>query len=271
MEKSKVMSDEQKYEYLEFAKKLALEAGEIMRKYFLVTNTTWKSDNTPLTQADTEINLLVIKRINDEYPDHSILGEEESDMRSSRYVWVCDPVDGTMPYSHGLPISTFSLALCDDGTPQVGVVYDPFMKRLFWATTGGGAYCNGDEMKVNAGGFEKSLISLDAFPSTKPVIKASSIIRDVLFERGAQTVTLWSSILPAVLIASGEFSAAILNIPFPQDPAAVKVIVEEAGGRVTDLFGNDQQYDRPTKGFIASNGVIHDELVNLVKEASDEV
>ncbi len=265
------MSENQKQEYLEFAKRLALEAGEIMRKYFLVTDTTWKSDNTPLTQADTEINSLVIQRINEAYPTHSVLGEEESDMKDSQYVWVCDPVDGTMPYSHGLPISTFSLALCDDGVPQVGVVYDPFMKRLFWAASGSGAFCNGETVHVNAKGFENALIDIAGGQvALRGVIDGRKIAQN-LTGRGAKTSDIYSTILPSCLVATGNYVATIFNLPKPEDPAAVKVIVEEAGGRVTDLFGNDQRYDCPTKGFIASNGVVHDELVRLVKEASNEI
>lgn len=137
-------------EYLEFAKKLAYEAGDIMREYFQTTDMVWKSDNTPVTQADTEINSRVIERIAAAYPEHSVIGEEESAVREgARYTWACDPVDGTMPYSHGLPISTFSLALCEDGKPVVGVVYDPFMDRLFWASVGGGAFCNDEAIHVN--------------------------------------------------------------------------------------------------------------------------
>jgi len=99
------MSDQEKREYLEFAKSLALEAGKIMRTYFLVTDTTWKADQTPVTQADTEINSLVIDRVQKAYPSHSVYGEEESSLRESKFLWVCDPVDGTLPYSLGLPLS----------------------------------------------------------------------------------------------------------------------------------------------------------------------
>ena len=263
------MTTEQKQEYLDLAKSLAYKAGEIMRKNFLQTSVEWKEDATPLTIADTTINRLVIERINMEYPTHSILGEEESDFKeNSSYTWVCDPVDGTMPYSHGLSISTFSLALCVDGRPMVGVVYDPFMDRLFWASSGEGAYCNDNKLSANSYNMTNALINIDGFPSVRPVINIGGEIIDRLFEKGAKVTSLWSAILPSCLVATGDYSAVVLNVPFPQDPAAIKVIVEEAGGKVTDLFGNDQRYDRPTKGFIASNGQIHDELVQTIQELS---
>jgi len=264
------MNDNDKQKYLEFAKKLALEAGEIMRKYFLATETTWKGDNTPLTQADTEINRLVIERINTAYPGHSILGEEESDMKEGVFVWVCDPVDGTMPYSHGLPISTFSLALCEDGVPQVGVVYDPFMERLFYASVGGGAFCNDKKIEVNNLALAESVIDaeMSQISLSRHATNLGSHFLESLEKSGAKLVGLWSCILPTCLVAAGTFSAVVQNGTAPHDIAASKLIVEEAGGRATDLFGNDQRYDQPTRGFIASNGVIHDELVQLVKGAS---
>lgn len=265
------MTDGQKKEYLEFAKLLALDAGVIMKKYFMSTDTTWKSDNTPVTQADTEINSVVINRITEAYPGHSVLGEEESSNLGKQFTWVCDPVDGTMPYSHGLPISTFSLALCKDGLPVVGVVYDPFLKRLFYASLGGGAYCNDEKIHVNANGLRNALIDIAGAQDTQRGVIDGRRIMEQLDDKGAKTSAIYSTVLPSCLIATGDYSATIFNLPKPEDPAAIKVIVEEAGGLVTDLFGNDQRYDQPTKGFIASNGVIHDDLVNLMKESTNEV
>ena len=255
-------------QYLAFAKQLAYDAGDVMLKYFRATDTVWKSDSTPVTQADTEINSLVIERILAAYPDHSVLGEEESSNLGHEYTWVCDPVDGTMPYSHGLPISTFSLALCRDGAPQIGVVYDPFMKRLFYATAGTGAYCNDEKISVNQNGMKNALVDMSAFPSTNPVADADSRVMTQAFHAGARVTSLWSCIISASLVAQGMYEAVVLNTPTPHDAAAIKVIVEEAGGRVTDLYGNDQRYDQPTKGFIASNGVVHDELVTIMKGAN---
>lgn len=265
------MKSEKNNEYLEFAKSLALEAGEIMRKYFMVNTAEWKSDNTPITLADTEINALVIERVRQVYPDHTVLGEGESAVKDNTYAWVCDPVDGTMPYSHGLPISSFSLAFCDDGVPIVGVVYDPFLNRLFYAEKGGGAFCNGDPIKVNNNLLERSVVEVQGFgnrPELPMAIDRSNAIKDTLNRLGAKTTQLWSSILPSALVANGNYTAVLMNGMTIQDGAAIKVIVEEAGGKVTDIYGNEQRYDQPSEGFIASNGIVHDELVKIVKEAT---
>jgi len=257
-------------EYLEFAKTLAREAGEVMRRYFLVTETEWKEDKTPLTIADTSINSLVIQKVQEAYPDHSVLGEEESMLQEGVYTWVCDPVDGTMQYAHGLPVSCFSLALCENGTPVVGVVYDPFMDRLFYGAKALGAFCNDKKITVNSSGMENALINLEDVPSGKNIIKIPTL-RDLLRKEGMQVVTLYSAIMPAALIASGQYSAVIFNFSKPEDGAAIKVIVEEAGGTVTDLFGGEQKYDQNVKGFVASNGIIHEKLLKCIQETQHEV
>ncbi len=258
-------------DYYEFAKSLAYEAGEIMRKYFFVTERTWKEDATPLTKADTEINDLVIERIQQKYPEHSIHGEERSEYKDSKYMWVCDPVDGTLPYSSGISASTFSLALVIDGVSTVGVVYDPFNDRLFHAIKGEGSYVNDLPMHVSdQATLKNGVVDLEGVynPNLTFEVPLSETFREVLVDNGVRPVQLWSSILPSCLVAFGTFIGVIMDGQTVQDAAAIKVIVDEAGGKVTDMYGNDQRYDEPARGFIASNGLVHDDLVRLVKESA---
>ena len=138
---------------LEIAKRLAKQAGDIMLKYFnsAASDPTVKSDRTIVTKADTEINSMIIEVLTRETPGYSIWGEEESSIiQGAPYTWVCDPVDGTMPFSKGIPISSFSLALVDEnGHSVVGVIYDPFQDRLFEAVKGNGALLNGARIGVS--------------------------------------------------------------------------------------------------------------------------
>ena len=100
----------QHQEWLDFAKNVALEAGDIMRKYFgKKPDSHLKANNTIVTVADEEINDLVIKRVTERYPAHDIDGEEASQRRGSKYVWACDPIDGTASFAMELPISVFSM------------------------------------------------------------------------------------------------------------------------------------------------------------------
>lgn len=254
---------------LAFAKALALEAGEIMRKHFgFDLQPKWKSDQTPLTIADTQINSLVIEKIKAAFPGDDIFGEENQFITGSKRLWVCDPVDGTLPFSHGLPISTFSLALVIDGVPQVGVIYDPFMDRLFYAEVNSGAFYNGQPIHVSNQGMQNAILDISGFPA--PADRATTThtmsVCDRFNTAGAKTVSMWSTIINFALIASGKFTGAVFNLNFIHDVAAAKVIIDEAGGKTTDMFGNEQRYDRPTKGFIASNGVIHQQIIDLLKK-----
>jgi len=255
-------------QYLEFAKKLAKEAEEIALKYFsFETENTWKEDNTPLTQADTEINDLVIKRINESYPDHSIYGEEKSDKKpNSQYVWVCDPIDGTMPFSNGLPIFTFSIALVDqsNGQPVLGLVNDPVMKNMYWAYKNGGAYRNGEKISVSKNTtLNNTYLNTDA--SGKELGFSNLPLLKLLSEKKCKVMKFLSFIYGGVQVANGKFVGAVFYGKFAHDVATLKIITEEAGGKVTDLNGEERRYDQDGIGCIVSNGILHEEILECVK------
>jgi myo-inositol-1(or 4)-monophosphatase len=255
-------------DYLQFAQDLAKEAGEIMRSYFLHTEREWKTDSSPITTADTEINALVIARVRAKYPSHSVHGEEKSDYTDSSFLWVCDPIDGTLPYSSGIAASTFSVALVIDGVSTIGVVYDPFFDCLYHAMKGSGAFMNLQPIHVSdESSLENSVIDIEGlyWPKIGTEVPLSNSLRDVLVDKNVKTTQFYASILPSALVAQGLFTAVIMNGKTIQDGAAVKVIVEEAGGKVTDMYGNEQRYDVPARGFIASNGLVHDELVAIIE------
>lgn len=251
-------------EYLDFAKEIAYEAGKIMKKYFVEDNgASYKFDQTIVTKADTEINHLLIEKIKEKYPSHSVDGEEEQ-FGKSDYVWVCDPVDGTAMYARHVPVAVFSLALVINGISTVGVVYDVFTDNLYSAIKGKGAYKNDAKITVNSLTLEdrKSVSNYDMWP------ESDYNLYDSLKELGKTTylVSIGSVIRACMCVASGDFSSAI----FPGtkhkncDIAAVKVIVEEAGGKVTNLFGEDQRYDSDITGAVVSNSLVHNEIVELL-------
>lgn len=253
-------------EYLEFAKEIAKEAGKIMLKYFNIDDkSSYKEDNTIVTIADKEINSYLIKKVKERYPDHSVDGEEET-FGKSKYVWVCDPIDGTAMYARHIPVAVFSLALVIDGIPNLGVVYDPFTDSLYTAIKGKGAYKNGNQINVNNYELEdkKSVCHYDYW--TNAEFKILKVIEEL--SKKTYFIGVGSIIRACMCVASGDFTLAI----FPGtkhkncDIAAVKVIVEEAGGKVTDLFGNEQRYDTSINGAIISNGKVHNEVINLTKK-----
>ena len=252
--------------YLDFAKDIAKHAGQVMIKYFNQNNgASYKGDKTIVTIADTEINSYLIKKVKEKYPLHSVDGEEEQ-FGKSDYVWVCDPVDGTAMYARYIPVAVFSLALVVKGQSMVGVVFDPFTNSLYTAIKGKGAYKNGEKITVNDYGLEdmKTVCHYDLW------VGADYNISKVLQELQTKTyfVGLGSNIRACMCVASGDFSLAI----FPGtkhkncDIAAVKVIVEEAGGTVTDLFGKEQRYDESINGAVISNGKVQNEVIRTIKK-----
>lgn len=251
-------------DYKNFAINLAREAGEtIKRNFVLRMKKEWKADNTPLTETDVVLNQLVIDSVRKAFPGHNILSEEGDYVSgTSEYVWVCDPLDGTIPFSHGIPTCVFSLALTHNGKSILGVVYDPFMDRMFFAERGGGAYMNGEKISVSNGDILRgSLIGItywkDAPFDLSPLVEALKTER-------AHILNIYSITYMGVLVAGGELAATIYSGNKPFDTAAVKIIVEEAGGRVTDLFGDEQRYDGDCRGHLVTNGMLHKKLLELV-------
>ena len=253
-------------EYLSFAIEIAKKAGKVMLKYFYEDNgANYKADQTIVTKADTEINQYLIEKVKEKYPEHSVDGEEEK-FGKSKYIWVCDPVDGTAMYARRIPVAVFSLALVIDGDPKIGVIYDPFTENMYYAKKGGGAYRNGKKIKDNNIYLDdkKSIANFDMWP------QAEYNLYDVFKKLGEKTyfVGLGSIIRACICIANGDFNLAI----FPGtkhkncDIAAAKVIVEEAGGKVTNLFGKEQRYDQDICGAVISNGYVHDEAINCINE-----
>ncbi|PIS05093.1 MAG: hypothetical protein COT81_02915 [Candidatus Buchananbacteria bacterium CG10_big_fil_rev_8_21_14_0_10_42_9] len=253
--------------YKTFSIDLARRAGKIMRENFaLGMKKEWKGDGTPLTVTDTTINQIVIDAVRKEFPQHNILAEEGSDMgRDSEYTWVCDPVDGTIPFSHGVPTSTFSLALTKNGEAILGVAYDPFMNRMYFAEKGKGAFLNNEKIKVSqADNFASKIIGLGVWRNST---FTSLPLMGELEDRRAMVVSYLSMVYTGCMVASGEFVATIYVYKFPWDAAALKILVEEAGGKVTSLFGEEQRYDQDINGVLVTNGKVHNELLQLIKKS----
>jgi fructose-1,6-bisphosphatase/inositol monophosphatase family enzyme len=254
---------------LEIAMKLAKDAGSIMLSYFnsITSNPTVKSDRTIVTKADTDINRHVIEVLSKETPKYSVWGEEESSLvEGADYTWVCDPVDGTMPFSKAIPISTFSLALVNkNGDSVVGVVYDPFQDRLFEAVKGNGAFLNGEKISVSQKAeLDGAYIDEELWINHEEEITFDNP-KDNFNKSGAKVTTQCSAVMMGCFVAKGEYDAMIFGQGKPEDIAALAVIVTEAGGKVTDLFGKPQRYDTNIRGAIVSNGFIHDSICEVLK------
>ncbi len=241
---------------LAFAKNLAAEAGKIMREYFDTDKLQLeiKKDDTPLTIADTTINTLVIEEVKKNFSDCGVIGEEDSFETEREKLWIVDPIDGTMPFSLGIPVSTFCLAYVVDGEVMVGVVYDPFLDKLYSASRGGGAFVNDNKLSVTG----VDTLDHSYLAAGGDVLLAAN---KNLASKNTRIFDLYSFAYCGALVSSGSFVAAAMDWGSPWDAAAISLIVEEAGGRATDLQGNTRRYNAWGHGIVLSNGHVHEELL----------
>ncbi len=246
--------------FYKVAQLIATQAGEqILKNFSYDVIPEWKADGSPLTKTDIEINTMVIDTIKKNFPTHAVLGEEENhNFQNNEYVWCCDPIDGTVPFAHGLPLSTFSLALLKNGEPIIGIVNEPYRNLLFSAIKGQGAYLN-NKRKLRVNNYKKltsKVIFVDGLAIDTSVYNAISA-------KKAFTCSYLSFIYGAKQVATGHFIGAIYYGTKPWDVATIKIIVEEAGGLCTSINGKTQRYDKPIDGFVASNRIVHDELIAI--------
>lgn len=251
--------------YKDFAITLALQAGEIMKKKFTTNmHKEWKADKSPLTKTDLEINELILREVRRNFSCHGVLSEEGSNFHDEKYVWVCDPVDGTFPFSHGYPLFTFSLALLKNGYPILGLLYDPVLNRLVRAELGKGAYLNDKPIRV------ASASSLQQKQKRLMIAVESGELNQVrqnLIATGCLVTTFACITYSAMLVALGKFAGAIWRGKTPWDAAAAKIIIEEAGGTCTDLTGHHQKYNGEINGLVVSNKRLHHQLIKMIRDS----
>lgn len=252
---------------------LAERASMIMRSNFQRgMSRPCKDDGTPLTETDTAINTLVLESIAKDYPHVAVLGEEgDQDVDGAEYRILCDPVDGTIPFSRGIPVSTFCLSVLRGDEPLVAVIHDPFMKRTWHATRGAGAFIHDETgvwpIKVSAHAeLHRSNISMIWWGGADYNLSG-------IAERLMHANALWGNYLSVAimggLVGSGEYDASIFPGRRSLETPAMQLIVEQAGGRATDIYGNTLKYGPKgeTVGHIISNGLIHDRLVEIARLA----
>lgn len=248
---------------LAFAKKMAHEAGEVMRKYYRIDQQVeFKSDHehSPVTIADTEINDLLIRRVQELFPDDGVLGEEASWNPDRDRVWVCDPIDGTSAYIIKMPMSMFSLALVVGGQPVVAVAYNPWIDDMYTAVVDQGAYRNEAPIHVSSKGWgEGTHITGTRGRIYRGVKEHLTNVPNVY------AYDVLGGVFKGCLVAEGAVEAWVFEHEGAHDVAATKLIVKEAGGKVTDIDGNEQRYDKPINGALLTNGHVHDELLNIIK------
>jgi myo-inositol-1(or 4)-monophosphatase len=219
-----------------------------------------------VTQVDTEAEKLIVEIIRARYPDHEILGEEGGKSgNSSEYRWIIDPLDGTINFTHGLPIYCVSIGVEYRKELIAGAVYDPNTNELYTAERGKGAYLNGRPIRVSATDKLIESLLITGFPYNIHKNPDILIERFVDFLMKGQAVRrLGSAAIDLCYVAAGRADGFWESSIQPWDVAAGILLIEEAGGRVTDFRGGSVDLDRPN--VLATNGRIHDEMLLVLEK-----
>lgn len=255
---------------------VAHEAGAIVREAFPQTalaQVRLKGAVNPVTETDTAAEALIIERLREAFPDHRILAEEThgDDWRAWNApgppMWLIDPLDGTVNFAHGFPFVGVSLGLLAEGQPVVGVVYDPLRDETFAASAGGGTTRNGRRVHVSP--VERLA---DAFLATgfaydrRTAVDNNTRRLDHFLRRSQGVRRAGSAAIDLAYLACGRLDGFWEKGLHPWDVAAASLIVQEAGGRVTDFDGGSNYLSG--EFFLASNGLIHDEMLRVIREGA---
>lgn len=258
------------------AAEIAHEAGDRLKEFFAQgVATEYKGDVDVVTVADRTVEKLIRTRLGEVFPAHGIYGEEGTRERlQAEFRWYVDPLDGTTNFAHGFPQFCVSMGLehrpgatkaeGEDGTLVAAVIYDPLREELFTAERGQGAQLNGKPMHASrVRNLAESLIAT-GFPSRKRHASPNVHFYQEFTLRSHGVRRAGSAALDLAYVAAGRMEAFWEFNLNPWDTAAGILLVEEAGGRVTDFNGNHFRLD--SREILASNGLIHEELVGLFQD-----
>lgn len=205
----------------------AFEAGQTARQYFKNVKGRRKADHSIVTEADEVIERQLVERITARYPDHGILGEEQTRTQIDReFVWVIDPIDGTASFVAGLGSWCISIGLLRHGEPYFGVIYLPLLEDYYHAQRGGGAFLNEQPIQV---------IAPDAWESETWLATPATLHRQYNLDFVGKTRVLGSTAAQMCYVARGSAVGALLAEAYPWDVAAGLIIVSEAHGVVVPL------------------------------------
>ncbi len=248
---------------LDVAMSVAKEAGALLLKYFGRVEVSYKEDRSIVTEADIKAEELIRSRIRERFPDHAIVGEEMGgEGLGSLYVWSIDPLDGTTNFVVRNPFFAVSIALTYQAEPLLGVVYYPFADELFRAVKGGGAHLNDSSISVSMRNLDSSVLTfcnnrdVDSVNRMVEIFGRLKPVNNKFRQMGAGSLEL-------SYVACARVEAFMMVGVNPWDVAAGAVLVKEAGGMVTDFEG--KEYDLNSKDILATNGLVHEDLLRLVR------
>lgn len=261
--------------FLPQAESIAREAGALLREFYhRGVRAEYKGDVDLVTEADRASEKLIVTRLHEAFPSHGIYGEEGTrEALDSEFRWYVDPLDGTTNFAHGFPVFCVvlgceqrkpGLAPDQDGEMVAGVIYDPLRDELFSAARGQGATLNGRPIHVSrTAKLQESLIAT-GFPSQKRHASPNIHFYQQFTLRSHGVRRAGSAAIDLAYVACGRMEGFWEFQLNPWDTSAGYLLVEEAGGKITHFDGSKFTLD--SVEVLATNGLIHDEMVNLFED-----
>jgi len=253
---------------LEVASQLVVELGANMRDNIGLieeVDIDQKEDRSLITRIDKLNNQLGIQILKQEFPDDGVRGEEGNDLlESDRRKWILDPVDGTFPFTCGIPTSVVLLGLEENGEPLVSCIYNPYVNQLFCAARGMGAFVNNRRVHVSTHSdlFEAPIGTTGPDPSE--IVNLARIRFDLAQEK-AKVKVLGSTGYETAMVGWGKFAGQIFGGVTRHDVIAGDLFVREAGGASTNKHGNRHNFLEEVDASVMSNGPIQDALLEIVQ------
>ncbi len=264
-----MLSQEKLKRILEQTQEVAKEAGSFIRKertHFDVAKVEHKGFNDLVSYVDKEAERIIVERLSAVFPEAGFITEEEtSTIKGEKYNWVIDPLDGTTNFIHGIPVFAVSIALMEDEEVILGVVYEVNRHECFYAIKGGGAFCNDTRIHVSQASTLAASLVATGFPYYNfELIDRYLNSMKALMQKSHGLRRMGSAAVDLCYVATGRTEGFFEYNLNSYDVAAGTIIVQEAGGQVTDFAGEkDFIFGRK---IVASNGRIHTEFLDLLRE-----
>jgi myo-inositol-1(or 4)-monophosphatase len=225
-----------------------------------------KKRNDFLTFVDEEAEKAILKILQEAYPDHSFLAEESGfKKQKSDFEWIIDPLDGTKNYISGVPIFSIAIALRQKDQLQLGVVLDPVRNEIFYAQRGEGAYLNGKKIQVSDRHRLEECLLATGFPFKQKEYLSSYVNSfQEIFQQSSGIRRMGSAAIDLAYLAAGRFDGFWEFGLSPWDMAAGSLIILEAGGHVSDFWGQNTYLKNGC--FTATNGHIHMKLIQIIQK-----
>jgi myo-inositol-1(or 4)-monophosphatase len=245
----------------------AAELSRFFNKSFIVSNK--EGINNLVTEADHASEKAILDVIYKEFPDHHILSEEAGEIiQDSNYKWIIDPIDGTVNFAHSIPLCCVSIALEYKGEIILASVYNPVMNELFFAEKGKGATLNDKPIRVSKKQNVVNACLVTGFPYTYLDMPNGPLqIFEKLIRKGIPVRRLGSAATDLCWVAAGRFDGFYEHKLQAWDSAGGYLIVEEAGGKVTDFNGSKFSPYQPH--ILATNGDIHEEMLAVINNEKE--